>query len=307
MGVRSKSEIHDVIIVGGGPAGLSAALILGRSRRHVLVCDQGEPRNRASEALHGFLSRDEGLTPLDFLKICRDQLKAYPNVRYIPTVVVAVKRLQAGFRVRLKDGRVFQARKLLLATGLIDELPKLTGIRDFFGTSVFHCPYCDGWERRDRPLAVYGKGKRGYKLALSLLAWSPHVTLLTSGPARISAQDRATLRRNGIEIREEVIERLAGQNQRLQEIVFKNGAPLACEALFFNTGSYPHSRLAEKLGCRFDRNGGIKTGKYEATGVPGLFAAGNILKDVQLAIVAAAEGVNAAFGINTALQKEKNK
>src|SRR5687768_7612451 len=146
---------YDVLIVGGGPAGLSAALVLGRCRRRVLVCDAGRPRNAASHGLHGFLTRD-GIKPSEFLEIARQQLRPYDTVELKQTEVTSARRLANGFELTLANGESVSARKLLLATGVVDELPALDGLPDFYGRSVFHCPYCDGWEVRDQPLAIYG-------------------------------------------------------------------------------------------------------------------------------------------------------
>src|SRR4051794_34923890 len=147
----------DVIVVGAGPAGLSAALILGRCRRRVLVCDTGRPRNAASHAMHGFLSRD-GMAPLEFLTIARDQLRRYDTVELWDIEVTAAECREGRFHVTLANGTTLEARKLQIATGVADNVPDLPGFHELYGRSVFHCPYCDGWEVRDGGLAVYGRG-----------------------------------------------------------------------------------------------------------------------------------------------------
>jgi thioredoxin reductase len=197
-----------------------------------------------------------------------------------------------------------RSRKLLIATGVFDHLPKLDGIEQLFGTSVFQCPYCDGWEMRDAPIAVYGKRRRGFEMARAMTAWSRDIVLCTDGAARHSPTQRTHLQRNGIRVIENRIERLEGTRGQLREIVFRGGQRLKRSALFFDTPSSHQSKLAEALGCQFTRHGGIKCGQHEATSVPGVFVAGNIIKDVQLVIVAAAEGTRAAFGINRALTRE---
>src|SRR5262245_30346197 len=150
--------MYDVIIVGAGPAGLSAALMLGRSRRRVLVCDTGHPRNAAARAMHGFLTRD-GMPPLEFLAIAREQLRQYDTVELRGVEVVeAACHPDASFHVALADGARHTSRKLLIATGVVDNVPEIPGFRELYGRSVFHCPYCDGWEVRDQPLAIYGRG-----------------------------------------------------------------------------------------------------------------------------------------------------
>jgi thioredoxin reductase len=292
--------MYDVIIVGAGPAGLSAALILGRSRRRVLVCDSGHPRNAASRAMHGFLTRD-GVPPREFLATAREQLRQYDTVELRDVEVVeAACRADARFHVRLADGAEHASRKLLIATGVADNLPDIPGFRELYGISVFHCPYCDGWEVRDRPLAIYGRGARGLGLSLELTGWSRDLVLCTDGPSGIDAEGLARLARNRIAVREERVTHLDGVGG-LDRIVFDAGEPLPRHALFFTTGQTQQSQLALGLGCEFNEKGTVRTGKYESTHLPGLYVAGDASRAVQWVVVAAAEGAEAAFAINTDL------
>jgi thioredoxin reductase len=237
--------------------------------------------------------------------LAHQELARYPGVVFRTAEVTgAVRRPDGHFSVTLAKRRRVRSRKLLIATGVFDRLPAIDGIEQLFGTSVFQCPYCDGWEMRGAPIAVYGKRRRGFEMARALTAWSRDIVLCTDGAAMLSDADRIRLRRNGIQLVEERIESLAGKRGRLREIVFRSGRRLKRSALFFNTPSSAQSTLAQSLGCQFARHGGIKCGQYEATSVPGVFVAGNIIADVQLAIVAAAEGTRAAFGISRALTRE---
>lgn len=299
--MRTKS--WDVVIAGAGPAGMSAALILGRARRRVLLCDTGTPRSWAAKEMHAYLSRD-GVGPDLFRTISRREVLRYPDVRFLPVEVQSARRAGTGFEVRLAGRRRVHARKLLIATGVYDLLPPLPGIESLFGTSVFQCPYCDGWEMRARRIAVYGKGRRGFEMARALTAWTRDLVLCTDGRARLTAGDRRHLERNGIPLIEKRIARLHGERGRLRAVMFRDGEALPCEALFFDTPSRGQSTLARSLGCSFTRHGGIACGEHEATSVPGVFVAGNIIRDVQLSIVAAAEGARAAFGLNRALTRE---
>jgi thioredoxin reductase len=298
---------YDVIIVGAGPAGLSAALMLGRCRRSVVVFDNGKPRNAPSRALHGYLTRD-GIAPADFLRLARAELGQYHSVRIRDEEVSAAEcRPGVGFNVTLQSGETVLARKLLLATGVVDNLPDIPGFRELYGRSVFHCPYCDGWELCDQPLAIYGRGARGVGLSLELTAWSRDLALCTDGPAEIEADDRVRLKRNGITIREERVAALEGSEGALFRVVFESGPALERRALFFTTGQYQRSDLLERLGCVFNDKGTVRTGKYETTHLPGLFVAGDASRAVQWVVVAASEGAEAAFAINTDLLNEDLK
>jgi len=293
----------DVVVVGAGPAGLSAALILGRCLRRVLVCDTGAPRNAASHALHGFLTRD-GIAPAELLRIGREQLARYETVELRRAEIVDAIPRDGGFDVVLQSGALVSCRKLLLATGVVDQLPTVDGFAPLFGRSAFHCPYCDGWEVRGQPLVVYGKGRSGRGLALELRVWSNDIVLCSDGPAELDADERNQLTRNGIAVHEEQIARLEGRNGLLERVRFVDGSMIERRALFFILGERQHSDLAARLGCQLTWRGSIWTDRYEATSVPGLYVAGDASRAVQLAIVAAAEGAEAAFAINTALLRE---
>ncbi|HJR58535.1 MAG TPA: NAD(P)/FAD-dependent oxidoreductase [Vicinamibacterales bacterium] len=296
--------MYDVVVVGAGPAGLSAALVLGRCRRKVLVCDNGHPRNEASQSMHGFLTRD-GMPPLEFLRLAREELQPYSTVEIRQVTVTDARCGQHSlFETTLETGEVIESRKLLIATGVRDHLPEIEGLRALYGRSVFHCPYCDGWEVREAPLAVYGKGDKGYGLSLELTAWSRDILLCTDGPSEIDPREIERLGRNGVTVREEKVLRVEGTNGVLDRIVFEGGPPSARRALFFTTGQYQQSALAIGLGCDFNDKGTVRTGKYETTHLPGLYVAGDASRAVQWVVVAAAEGAEAAFAINTDLIKE---
>jgi thioredoxin reductase len=294
--------VLDVVIVGGGPAGLSAALILGRCRRRVLLCDAGNPRNRVSHGVNGFLTRD-GTPPEELRRLGREELAQYPDVEIRDIAVCDADRIEGAFEVALEDGERVRARKLLLATGLVEDLPDIPGFRHLWGRGTYNCCYCDGWENRDRPMAVYAQGGKGVGLALELLIWSADVVLCTDGPADLGREDRDRLDRHGIRVVETPIDHLQGDD-RLERIVFADGGCLEREALFYIYGQREPSPLAEKLGCELTEKGVIETRSYERTNVSGVFAAGDASRRVQFAIVAAAEGAAAAFAINTELYKE---
>jgi thioredoxin reductase len=297
----------DVIIVGAGPAGLSAALVLGRCRRRVLVLDDDKPRNGASRALHGYLTRD-GIPPSEFRRIAREQIAAYDSVHFQRATVTHAQRLSSGFQVTTRDGASLQSAKLLIACGVVDWVPEIPGCRELYGLSVFHCPYCDGWEVRDQPLVAYGKGDRkGAGLALELLAWSSDVVLCTDGECELSPDWKERLARHGIPVREERIRALhKPSGGGGVDIEFADGSRLSRRALFFNTGREQASPLAQQLGCEACEGPGCTVeNPFQSTNVPGLYVAGDASRDVLQVVVAAAEGAAAAMGMNNELVKER--
>ena len=294
---------YDVVIVGAGPAGLSAAIVLGRCRRQVLVCDSGEYRNACSREMHAYLGRD-ATDPAQLRLHGRREASRYDTVRFEEVAVRTAGGTGSGFDVELADGRTVRCRKLLLATGVVDELPPLPGFELFYGRSAFHCPYCDGWEQRDQPIAVYGRGRPGLGLALELTVWSRDLVLCTDGPAGPKPHEADRLHRNDIRVEERRIAELSGQDGQLTGLEFVDGAHLPRSAMFFITGQRERSGLAAELGCAFNAEGTVETGENESTDVSGLFVAGDASRQAQLAVVAAAEGALAAAAVNAALLRE---
>lgn len=299
------TNAFDVIIVGGGPAGLSAALMLGRCRRSVLVCDVGEPRNRATRAIHGYLTRD-GVAPGEFVAIGRAEIAAYGVEFRCVGVVDARPTGDRGYEVALANGGRVRGKFVLLATGVVDDLPGIPGFHECYGRSVFHCPYCDGWEWRDRGLAAFGIGRDATGLSLSLQTWSRDVVLCTNGET-IGRRTAARLARGGVAIRTQPVERLEHRDGGLTAIAFAGGDVLRRDALFITTGQHPQSHLAARLGCTLTRSGTVKTGIRCDTNVPRVFVAGDASRDAQFVVIAAAEGVKAAVAINRALQGEASR
>jgi thioredoxin reductase len=302
------ADEHDVVVVGAGVAGLSAALILGRSRRKTLVLDGGEPRNAPSAGVHGFFSRD-GVPPEELLRIGREQLAPYPDVGLRRARATDATGEDGDFRVALEDDSTVRSRKLVLATGVADELPETPGFGELWGRGVYHCPYCHGWEVRDRPLAVLAAGEEAVHRAAFLRTWSRDLVVLTDGSSGLDGAARGRLEALGIGLREEKIAGLESEGGSLRRIVFEGGDALEREGLFYTPPQRQRSDLAGALGCEVEAVGYagavVKADQItRETTVAGVYAAGDAQTPLQSAILAASSGAQAAYALNHALAAE---
>ena len=298
--LHPSGAVYDVVVVGGGPAGLSAALVLGRCRRRVLVCDSGTPRNAASTALHGYLTRD-GIPPLELLRLGRQELERY-GIEFRQVEVTDIAKSGELFEVALAAAARVHSRSVLLATGVRDHLPSVPGIDECYGITVHHCPYCDGWEHREKALAVIGRGPGAAGLSLSLKVWSDSVVLCTNGAAKLTRNQRDQLTAQQVTIRQERIARVDHTDGNVRQLVLARGDAVPCDAVFFSGTQTQQTDFAKRLGCEFNRKGAVKTDHLGETCVPGIYVVGDASRDVQFAIVAAAEGAKAGVAINKALQ-----
>ena len=305
-------DLYDCIVIGGGPAGLSASLFLARYLRKTLTFHHNSPRNEYAHGVHGLLGHN-GIPPAELLARARDEVMDHGGL-IVEACVTAVERVAAEhFRVfagtDAAEPQVFEARRLLLATGLRDLTPDCTGFREFYGSSVHHCPDCDGYEVKDKRVAVLVDGHNSAGFAANLLTWTKHVTLLSDGK-EISTGDRAELAQLDIPIRTEALVRLEGDKttKQLERVIFSQGKPLECDALFFNLGTELAADFHETLGCRLDDECGLLwVDKTQQTSVDGVYAAGDITPGSQLVVVAAAEGAMAAIHIHRSLNSEERR
>ncbi|HET7043398.1 MAG TPA: NAD(P)/FAD-dependent oxidoreductase [Gaiellaceae bacterium] len=291
--------VHDVVVVGGGAAGLSAALVLGRARRRVAVVDAGSPRNAPAAHMHGFLSRD-GMPPAELLTAGRAEVTGY-GVELVADRVVGI---DAGFNVRLAGGRSLQARRLLLATGARDELPEIPGVRERWGQDFLHCPYCHGWEVRDEPLGVLGTGPAAVEHAQLVRQWSADVAFFVHS-YDLSATEQRELEARGVRIVRGEVARLVVEDDRLSGIELADGRVIGRSAVFVRPAVVPHADgLLSGLGCEVDGGGFAVVDAAGRTSVPGVWAAGNVADPRAQVITAAGAGSAAAIALNADLVRE---
>jgi len=293
-------EMQDVVIVGGGVAGLSAALFIGRLRRRAGLFDTGEPCNRFSGASHGFLSRD-GIVPAELVEIGRDQLRRYATVELRAEAVTRIAKDADGFVVEGAMGALVKTRYVLLATGMRDVLPLIPGIEAFWGQSVFHCYYCDGWEERDQPIAIYGNGAFALNYVRFLLNLTDDLTICTDGPAAFSDAEHRLLQTHHVHVVETRVERFTGEGGQLACIVLADGTTLARRTLFVRPQVVQHSDLAAQLGCELTDTGHVRVDASGQTSVSGVYAAGDMTSESRHVVTAAAQGAEAAKSINLLL------
>jgi thioredoxin reductase len=313
-----SEQIYDCIVIGAGPAGLSAALFLARYRRRVLTFHHNSPRNLYSHGVHGFLGH-HGIMPEELLARGRDEVTQHGGLIVEGCVTNVEKIADEHFRVSTGDGengeedfrQSFEARRILLATGLRDLTPDCPGFPDFYGVTVHHCPDCDGYEVSDKRVAVLSRGHEAIGFTLNLLTWTDKLTLLTNGDeGDIQAEHRAKLDRFKIPLMKERIKALEGntETKHIERVRFEDGGALECDALFFNLGTEMSGELHEMLGCQLDEECGlIAVDDEQQTSVPGVYAAGDITPHSQLAIVAAAEGAMAAIHIHKSLIPQERR
>ncbi len=298
-------DLYDCIVIGAGPGGLSASLFLARYLRRTLTFHHNSPRNEYAHGVHGFLGH-HGIRPGELLARGRDEVTSHGGL-IVEACVTRVERV-APERFRVFAGeRVFEARRLLLATGLRDLTPDCPGFREFYGWSVFHCPDCDGYEVKDKRVAVLAYDKNAAGFTENLLTWTRQITLLTDR-REISNDNHAKLAELDVAIRTETVVALEGDasTKQLQRVVFAEGEPLECDALFFNLGTELATNFHETLECRLDPECGLVwVDETQQTSVEGVYSAGDMTPNSQLAVVAAAEGAMAAIHIHKSLKDQR--
>ncbi|WP_088843618.1 NAD(P)/FAD-dependent oxidoreductase [Hymenobacter gelipurpurascens] len=286
----------DVIVVGGSYAGLSAAMLLGRSMRHVLVIDNQRPCNRQTPHSHSYLTRD-GETPAAIAAIAREQVARYPTVSFLTDTVISAERLETSFQVQTQSGKTFSGRKLLLATGVIDELAPIPGIAECWGISVLHCPFCHGYEVRGQRLGLLANGTTGAELVSMIRNWSQRLTLFTNSPADFTPEQLAIIQQHQVLVIETPITELEHTAGYLTAVRTTDGQEHKVEAIFARFPTHLASDLPQQLGCTLTETGHIKVTEFGDTGVPGLYAAGDATTPMRQVAVAVANGAKAGAAI----------
>ena len=290
---------YDVLVIGGGAAGLSASLVLSRARRHVLVVDAGAPRNAPAANMHGFLSRD-GMPPAELLAAGRDEVTGYGATIIAGTVTELIQCGPSTFQALLDDGQRARARKVLVTTGLRDELPDVPGLAERWAKDVLHCPYCHGWEVRDQQLGVLWNGPESVRYAQIVRQWT-HDLVLFAADDTLTPADRSQLVARAIGIVEGSVHHLVVQDHQLTAVAMVDGRSIPRRALFVPPRFVPNDALLTDVGCEVDEQGWVIAGPNGTTSVPGLWVAGNVANPRAQVISAAGEGSAAAIAINTDL------
>lgn len=298
--------ILDCAVIGGGPAGLNAALVLGRSRLKTILFDDNKPRNAVVSESHGFITRD-GIDPQEFKRVAHDELSKYPDVRIEQQRVHRINKENTLFQVEAENGEVYSAKKIILATGFKEALPDIPRVKEFYGKSLFSCPFCDGWELRDRPLAVIANDQRAaFHMAKLISNWTNDLIIFTNGNKILSLEEQELLKSYGISINEKKIATFIGEDGILNKIQLDDGTTVHREGGFITTEWKQAATFDSTLKYTFNEHGGIETDSRQRTNTEGVFACGDtrIAGPSQL-IIAAAEGSMAALSVVGALIEEK--
>lgn len=295
---------YEVIIIGGSYAGLSAAMALGRSRRQVLVIDSGKPCNSTTPHAHNFLTED-GVAPAAIISKAKQQVLSYPTIAWIEGKAIKTTRQDEGFEVVIEGNEEkFHGKKLLLATGITDIMPEIPGFSDCWGVSVLHCPYCHGYEVREKKTGIIANGDTGFEMAKTISQWTDTLTLFTNGPSLLRPEQQMKMLQHHIKIADTQIERLEHHQGYVKNLLLTDGSRWPLEVLYARPGFRQHSDLARQLGCQYTEAGYIETDVLGKTSIAGVFAAGDNMTPIRSLAVANAAGQKAGAGINKELIDE---
>ena len=293
----------DCAIIGGGPAGLNAALVVGRGRKQVMVFDDEMPRNRVTQESHGFITND-GMTPFEIRQAGEADLQKYPNIQIKRSRINDIQKREEFFTLLTHKGDTFEAKKIILATGLQDILPEIEGIHDVYGKTLFSCPFCDGWELKDKALALIAENQRALHMAKLLSNWTKDLIVFTNGHV-LAEEDKSLLTEHSIQVIDVPIVSIDHDNGQLRSLQLANGETVKREGGFVASEFKQSAPFAEKLGCQMTQNGGIETDILGRTTVSGVFACGDNLGGPAQLVLAAAAGSQAGMGVIHELVQEE--
>lgn len=295
--------MYDVIVIGGSYAGLSAAMSLGRSLRKTLVIDAGEPCNKQTPNSHNFLTQD-GKPPSEIALLGKTQVSSYAHVHFVDGYAVSAKINGSGFTVSLSSGEVFEAKKIILATGIKDEMAEIAGFRECWGISVIHCPYCHGYEYRDKKVGILAPPERAFHLTPLLLNLGNSVTIVQVEPASFTKEQLKTLHRHNVKVINQKVVSINHQNGYMLNVQFDNGKELSLSAMYAAHPFKQASTIPLDLGCELDKQGYIKTDHFQKTSIDGVFACGDNCISMRAVAQAVASGNIAGAVANVELSQE---
>jgi thioredoxin reductase len=294
----------DVIIIGGSYSGLAAGMALGRALRQVLIIDSGNPCNKQTPYSHNFITQD-GKTPTDIALLARQQVEKYGTVKFMNGLAVRGSKVEKGFEIKVGSGETFSAKKLIFATGIKDTIPDIDGVKECWGISVLHCPYCHGYEVKNESTGVLGNGEKGFEFVSLISNWTKDLTLFTNGKSTLTTNQAAKLNSHRIELIETEIERLEHTHGQLHNIIFKDGTTSPIKAFYAPSPFEQHCGIPEALGCELTDEGYLKTDSSQRTSVHGVYACGDNSIRLRTVANAVAMGTTAGMMINKEIVLEE--
>lgn len=298
-----EKSFFDVVIIGAGPAGLNAALVLGRARKNVAVIDEGRPRNAVTREAHGFLTRD-GISPGEFRRIAQKEISAYPSVSFVADTAVSISGADGQFLITTAQGKTFGSKKLLFAVGMKDRPLNIPGLAEVYGKSAFVCPYCDGWELRDEPLVIIQKGAELMHFAPLIAGWTKRFTICTNGADELTDTQREELQQHQVPMFDSPIRHIDSKEGIVRQVVLEDGTIIPCRGIFFKPELVTGSDLPRAIGCEISEVGMVVVDAFGKTSVPGVYSAGDSASRMHQAIAAASMGAFVAAALNNTLNLE---
>lgn len=302
--MSNMNQLLDVLIIGGGPAGLNAALVLGRARKNVVVIDDETPRNWVTRETHGFVTRD-GASPREFRKAAKEQIAAYPSVQFASDTATAITGNDGDFVIKTTQGASYRTKKILFAVGKKDLPLDINGLTEVYGKSAFVCPYCDGWELRDQSLVIIVSGDKALHMAKVISGWTERYTICTNGSDSLTDEQREELKQHHVTVFDAPIQSINSEEGMVQQVVLNDGTAIPCTGVFFQPKLFTGSELPKAIGCEITESGTVIVDATGKTSVAGVYSAGDAASELYQAITAASLGALSAVSINNELNFEK--